>query len=185
MPLPLRIMYAEVNIVPVMVARLGRSRRRQPKKNIKFEHGNMFIAEVRSISWNIVCDCVISFYFLFSGHKTYINLSLTGKCQGPTKCGRNHFCVGFEGKKVFCYGSDTRCLWYSNTCNNDADCNKYTINSPKFTNGDNVDCSKLTGWRIDACTCIGKLDLQRVKALDNPFYFYKLFIWSVCLMGSQ
>ena len=110
------------------------------------------------------------------GHKTYIYLSLTGKCQGPTKCGRNHFCVGFEGKKVFCYGSDTRCLWYSNTCSNDADCNKYTINSPKFTNGDNVDCSKLTGWRIDACTCIGKLDLQRVKALDNPFLSYLFYL---------
>ena len=57
MPLPLRIMHAEVSIVSVMVARLGRSRRRQLNKYIKFEHGNMFIAEVRSISCNIVSDC--------------------------------------------------------------------------------------------------------------------------------
>ena len=101
----------------------------------------------------------LSIYSLASdiSHKTYIHLLLTGngKCQGPAKCGKNRFCVGFEGKKVYCYGSDVGCLWNDNTCINDADCKKYTVSSPKYTDGYNVFCSNTTGWRIDACACSG------------------------------
>ena len=56
MPLPLRLMYAEVNIVSVMVARLGGTLR--IGYNINSEHGNIFVVEVMNILCKIVYDCI-------------------------------------------------------------------------------------------------------------------------------
>ena len=76
------------------------------------------------------------------------------RCDGSVKCGSYNFCVGFEGNKVYCYGSQNKCLWRRNDCITDEDCKKYTSSSPKFTDGDDLNCSKKPSrWRRDACTC--------------------------------
>ena len=85
-------------------------------------------------------------------------LKTTAKeCIGPSKCGKNNVCVGFEDSKVFCYGSSSGCLWGQNDCSTDEQCKqKYSTSSPKYTDGVMV-CEgpgKLAeGWRADACTC--------------------------------
>ena len=82
------------------------------------------------------------------------------------KCGSNNFCVGFEGNKVYCYGSSSKCLWSENDCNTDGDCSKkYTTSSLKYTDGDDLGCTdtKPSGWRADACKCPGEF----VKSLDT------------------
>merc|ERR1711962_842122 len=85
----------------------------------------------------------------------YLN-ALKRKCEGPAKCGKFGFCLGFEGSRVYCYGNRDSCLFGSNDCRTDADCAKYSYASRKFTSGDQLDCSgdkPLTGWRDDACKC--------------------------------
>ena len=79
------------------------------------------------------------------------------KCLGPAyaKCGEHKFCVGFEGNKVYCYGSNNRCLWNSQDCTKDEDCKKYNYGSPKYTDGDDVACPNPSNWRADACKCPG------------------------------
>ena len=68
------------------------------------------------------------------------------------KCGSNHFCVGFEpDHKVYCYGSKDGCLWGQNSCTTNADCNKYSTSSAKYTDGDTPQCGNNLGWRGDAC----------------------------------
>ena len=76
-----------------------------------------------------------------------------GPCVGPTKCGENKFCVGYEPQTghVYCYGKSNGCKWSSNDCATDSDCSKYTTSSPKYT--DRTTCPGSTGWRADACTC--------------------------------
>jgi hypothetical protein len=91
---------------------------------------------------------------------------VAARCEGPSKCGTNKFCVGFEGLQVFCYGNDHGCLWKSNDCAEDSDCSKYTTNSAKFLYsdyeakyysvariGDMLYCPDVEGWAADACSC--------------------------------
>ena len=52
------------------------------------------------------------------------------ECFGPSKCGANGFCVGFEGTRVYCYGSSSGCKWNSNDCRTDSDCTKYRTDQP-------------------------------------------------------
>ena len=94
-------------------------------------------------------------------------LFLLGRCISSTKCGSNNFCVGFEVGRVYCYGSTLGCLWGQNDCTSDSDCYKYSLDSPKFTDGDSLVCPSdssedtefaevnviANGWRADACTC--------------------------------
>ena len=81
---------------------------------------------------------------------------------GPTICGANKFCVGFEQGKVYCYGYSTGCKWNSDDCNVDADCSKYSTSSAKYTDGDNQTCPVHplhpggSLWRADACSCTGQ-----------------------------
>ena len=49
------------------------------------------------------------------------------------RCGKNKFCVGFEGNRVYCYGKSDGCLWDSNDCSTDQDCKKYSTQSAKYT----------------------------------------------------
>ena len=85
-----------------------------------------------------------------------------GPCVGPTKCGENKFCVGYEPQTghVYCYGKSNGCKWSSNDCATDSDCSKYTTSSPKYT--DRTTCPGSTGWRADACTC------SAVSCRDGP-----------------
>ena len=77
------------------------------------------------------------------------------KCFGPTRCGSNNFCVGFEYDRIFCYGSENGCLWNSMDCLQDSDCSKYTTQSLKYSNLEPKICNfdYLKGWERDACTC--------------------------------
>ena len=81
------------------------------------------------------------------------------KCNGPSKCSSKKICVGFEGKKVYCYGSKQGCLWFSNDCTTDEDCKKYSTSSQlKYTDGEDLDCETTPNkWRADACSCHEKL----------------------------
>lgn len=90
--------------------------------------------------------------------------TLYKKCVGPIKCGENNFCVGFEGDKVYCYGKPNGgCYWKENDCTTDSDCSKYTIESPKYTDGDALVCPNAGGWREDACKC--EKGIQKVTQL--------------------
>ena len=68
-----------------------------------------------------------------------------------------NFCVGFVGKKVYCYGSALqKCLWGEKDCERDSDCSKkYSSNSPKFANRHLYDCplSTFDSWIAYACEC--------------------------------
>ena len=79
----------------------------------------------------------------------------TFKCYGPSRCGVNNFCVGFEYDRVFCYGSNQDCLWNSNDCVQDSDCSKYTTSSFKYSTMDPQECNigTMQGWEKDACKC--------------------------------
>ena len=92
-------------------------------------------------------------YFL----NVHLRFYIVTKCHGPVKCGENRFCVGFEGQKVYCYGATIGCKWNSQDCTEDADCHKYSTNSTKYTDGDDVDClnpvEPSDPWRADACKC--------------------------------
>lgn len=47
---------------------------------------------------------------------SFENQTECGACNGPIRCGKDKFCVGFDGSEVVCYGSATKCLWNENTC---------------------------------------------------------------------
>lgn len=83
------------------------------------------------------------------------------KCYEPV-CGKNKVCVGFEPDgKVYCYGSNTNCLFNSNDCQTDADCRaKYTRADDKFTNGRTGCPLPLSDWGSDACRCQGTIYFQ-------------------------
>ena len=87
-----------------------------------------------------------------------------GNLSDSLKCGVNKFCLGYEpDNKVYCYGASGGCLWGQNSCNTDTDCRtKYNMLSPKYTDGDQPDCTGLSGWRNpDACPQIYN------RSLDN------------------
>lgn len=86
-------------------------------------------------------------------------------CHGSVKCGQNGFCVGFEDAMVYCYGSDTGCLWGQTDCSSDADCLKYSSWSPKYTTGHVMSCpgNAGAGWTADACTCRGCIPPARLR----------------------
>merc|ERR1711871_915174 len=67
--------------------------------------------------------------------------------------GTARFCVGCEGPLIYCYGSRFGCLWGKPDCSSDADCNKYSRGSPKYTDGAGVrnQCPNATGWRREVC----------------------------------
>ena len=98
-----------------------------------------------------------------------------GNLSDSLRCGKNKFCVGYEpDDKVYCYGSNDGCLWDKNTCNTDDDCKvKYSMSSPKFTNGDQPKCTLASDWRTpDACPEIYKTDYD--KTVDNQSCNYQL-----------
>ena len=73
------------------------------------------------------------------------------KCS-QIKCGAEGRCVGFEGDKIYCYGSFSTCM--KNTCETDQDCQKYSTNSPKFSSGEPRTCTTpATNHLKAACTC--------------------------------
>ena len=71
-------------------------------------------------------------------------------------CGKYNFCVGTENdnKNYYCYGDEGGCLWDSTDCTKDSDCNKYNINSKKYTDSGKI-CSdysdKPDTWPGDTC----------------------------------
>jgi hypothetical protein len=72
--------------------------------------------------------------------------------MGPTKCGSDNICLGFEGNHVYCYGSTGGCLWGQNDCTRNSHCFKYSPHSPKYDAGV-IMCSAASGWPADACKC--------------------------------
>ena len=73
-------------------------------------------------------------------------------------------------QKVYCYGSTRRCLWNSNACVNDLDCDKYKDDPDKrdgtilkYTDGSGFDTRNCGGvnvtfaddWKYDACMPTG------------------------------
>ena len=72
-------------------------------------------------------------------------------------CGANNFCVNTENNNTnyYCYGSQDGCLWDTQDCTTDSDCNKYTKSSPRYTDAGRT-CQTLTdlpsdSWPNDAC----------------------------------
>ncbi len=63
-----------------------------------------------------------------------------------------NFCVTAININVYCFGSNSACLWGRNDCRSDADCSKYNINSAKFTDsGWNCLTYNYAGWARDTC----------------------------------
>ena len=83
----------------------------------------------------------------------YISGTNTYKCEGPVRCGKKNFCVGYEKNYVYCYGSSDGCKWGTNDCTEDGHCAKYTSLSPKYTDGAETNCTHAVGWWTDGCTC--------------------------------
>ena len=83
--------------------------------------------------------------------------------------------VGVENDNIYCYGSDSDCLWNSGAgdCTTDADCQQYNSNSLKHT--DYVTCNDLyagvTAWYADACNFINdkKIVAFVSKHTSNPY----------------
>ena len=76
------------------------------------------------------------------------------KCYGPSKCGKNGFCVGFEGNSIYCYGSTSGCLWGKvPDCKVDSDCVKYLGSKEKYTDAKGDCFNPPSGWPADACEC--------------------------------
>jgi hypothetical protein len=67
-----------------------------------------------------------------------------------------YVCLNSVNNMPYCYGSNTTCLWNNTDCNTNADCNKYTLDSAKYTDG--VACGLLSEnsfpadhWAYVAC----------------------------------
>lgn len=87
--------------------------------------------------------------------KTIIDKDNEEKNTTPIKCGAYNFCVNkMNNNRAYCYGSSGGCLWGSNDCTSDKDCQKYDkVTSPKYT--DDKACSEKAiqngGWFGDTC----------------------------------
>ena len=79
-----------------------------------------------------------------------------GNGNSQIVCGSNKFCVDNENNKAkyYCYGSTSGCLWNTNDCNTDSDCQaKYTTSSPRYTDPGSS-CQTATvpnSWPLNAC----------------------------------
>ena len=81
--------------------------------------------------------------------------------NSPVVCGKFNFCVNNENNNTnyYCYGNTQGCLWGSNDCQSDSDCNKYNDSSPRYTDmqsdGQPNTCANETsiqnGWPYNAC----------------------------------
>jgi hypothetical protein len=101
-------------------------------------------------------------YWLYVSNKVG-NFSIQFKITNPLKvtpnskivCGKNNFCVNNENNDTnyYCYGNTTGCLWNTNDCKTDSDCDKYTSTSPRYTDA-GMTCQYITPadqWPFDAC----------------------------------
>lgn len=69
-----------------------------------------------------------------------------GNGNSKIACSKDKICVNNENNQThyFCYGSTTGCLWNSNDCNTDSDCQaKYTSSSTRYTDAGST-CQTVT-----------------------------------------